>query len=296
MIKNIAFIYEYGDEIWSTPYSLIKEFQRRGYKVDRYHLSDPDKTISTDINYDIVIVLDWKGIDISNNIKKILKSKGTFLIRECGDTPQNYDKHLKCANGYDLLLTPDYQSVIKYNQAGYNCIQFQHFADTDIHKIYEKLASDNLPPVRSTRGLGGSSFMDHLSNIMSDKFINRNGLTGEDYGKFLSGGLITFQNSRWKEITRRIFEGMACGKMVLTDRLPNETYINDYFIENEDIVYYDNIPDAISKINYYLSESGKIERERIAHNGYIKVIKHHTQINRIDIILEQYQKTFNEKT
>ena len=36
---KIAFVYEYGDESWSTPQSLINEFTRRGHSVSKYHLT-----------------------------------------------------------------------------------------------------------------------------------------------------------------------------------------------------------------------------------------------------------------
>ena len=59
------------------------------------------------------------------------------------------------------------------------------------------------------------------------------------------------QNSRWGEVTRRIFEGMACGKMVLCDRLHENKKLHELFIDGEDIVFYDDIVDCINKMNKY---------------------------------------------
>jgi hypothetical protein len=282
---NIAFVYEYGDELWSTPSSLIKEFEKRGHNVKRHHLTKDDLEIMPKENYDIVITLDWKGIDIPEEVHSTIKAS-TFLVRECADTPQNYDKHLPYIKNYDLLLTPDYNSNQKYVNLGATSIWFNHFADTEIHCNYSGI--DDYPPVRSTRGPGGSQLMDYLTKLIPEKFVNRNGLIGKSYGEFLNNGSITLQHSRWGEITRRIFEGMACNTMILTDRLSKETHVNDLFEEDEDIVYYDNIPMLISKINYYLSPEGTIDRLRIANNGYNKVIQHHTQKNRVDAILNEY--------
>ena len=69
------------------------------------------------------------------------------------------------------------------------------------------------------------------------------------------------QHSRWGEVTRRIFEGMACGKMVLCDRLNESKKLEELFVDGEDIVYYDDMVDCINKINEY-SDNEK-ERERI---------------------------------
>lgn len=123
-----------------------------------------------------------------------------------------------------------------------------------------------------------------------DKFLNKNGLYGEEYGRFLSSGLITVQHARHSEVTRRLFEGMSCGSMMLTDRLPKESRIDDIFTEGEDIVYYDSIPQAISLINYYLSPEGAEERQRIAEEGMCLVHTYHTQKQRVDDILTEYFK------
>ena len=128
---------------------------------------------------------------------------------------------------------------------------------------------------------------------MPNKFINQNGLIGERYGKFLSSGKIVLQNSRWQEITRRIFEGMACGKLVITDRLPESTRIYDLFEEDKDIVFYDDLGELISKINYYLSPEGDSVREHIANSGYQKVLREHTQYDRVNEIIEAYYRWKN---
>jgi spore maturation protein CgeB len=111
-----------------------------------------------------------------------------------------------------------------------------------------------------------------------------------EYGDFLNSGVLVFQQSRWHEITRRVFEGMACGKLIITDRLPIQSNIDNLFVENEDIVYYDSLGDCISKINYYLSSEAKEDRERISLNGYNKVINMHTQVKRVDSILMSYKQ------
>jgi spore maturation protein CgeB len=83
---------------------------------------------------------------------------------------------------------------------------------------------------------------------------------------------------------------MACGKLVITDRLPIQSNIDEIFIENKDIIYYDSLGECVSKINYYLSEEAKLERERISLNGYNKVINNHTQIQRVDTIIKKFKE------
>jgi spore maturation protein CgeB len=113
-------------------------------------------------------------------------------------------------------------------------------------------------------------------------------MNAKEHTEFLNSGLMVIQNSRWGEITRRIFEGMACGKMVLTDNLAPETGLRDMFIDGEDIVYYDDMFDCIEKMNYY--NENEEERERIAHNGMMKVLHNYTQIQMVDKLIEEFNK------
>jgi len=77
---------------------------------------------------------------------------------------------------------------------------------------------------------------------------------------------------------------MACGKMVITDRLPEVTLMQTLFVDGQDIVYYDTAEDAIDKIRYYASHDE--EREKIAASGYAKVMAEHTVAKRVDLFEE----------
>lgn len=268
----------------------MSAFKKLGHSVNRYHLSD-----STDLEgivsttTDIAIVMDWKGIDIPQTVKQFLKDWGTYLIRECGDMPQNFDKHLPCCEGYDLLLSPDYTSTQKLKALGYNAVHFPHWAFSELFESKGE-PDTHTQPIRCTRGPGSSHVLDTLSQIMPDKFSNKNGMYGYDYGMFLQGGLITVQHSRFGEVTRRVFEGMLAGTLAITDRLLQDTHIDDLFTEGKDILYYDGIPDLIGKLNYYLSPQGRSERLRISEAGYYNALNNHTELQRAQQILSIYEK------
>jgi spore maturation protein CgeB len=104
----------------------------------------------------------------------------------------------------------------------------------------------------------------------------------------LNKGLVVIQNSRWGEITRRLFEGMACGKLIITDRLPDVRGLDEVFVEGEEIILYNDMFDCIEKINYYTENEE--ERERIAHNGMMKVLHNYTQVQVVDNLIEKYNQ------
>ena len=285
---KITFIYDYRDgEIWSTPMALLNEFKERGWETEIVSIPNGDDSqlqlwIQQDIPTDIVLFMDWGRFD-SKWLDKSLKPNA-FWIQESGDDPQNFERNYPKANRFHYTITPDKQSAIEYRNRGINAEWINHFADTKVQFPM------NLEPkyvAVTTRGIGNSGFLDHLTNWAEGAVGNRNGLNAEQHTEFLNTGLMVIQNSRWGEITRRIFEGMACGKMVLTDKLDISKGLEELFVDGEDIVLYNDMFDCIEKINYY--NENEEERERIAHNGMMKVLHNYTQVQVVDKLIEKFK-------
>jgi spore maturation protein CgeB len=285
---KITFIFDYKGEEWSMPLAIRNEFIQRGWETEIVPIPNGDDSqlqlwIQQDTPTDIVMFLDWGRFD-SKWLDKSLKPN-TFWIQESGDDPQNFERNYPKANRFHYTITPDKQSAEEYKNRGINAEWINHFADTETQFPL------NLEPqytAVTTRGFGNSQFLDYLTQWGEGAIGNKNGLNAKEHTKFLNTGLMVIQNSRWKEITRRIFEGMACGKLVITDRLAKETGLSEMFIDGEDIVYYDEMFDCIEKINYYTENEE--ERERIAHNGMIKVLHNYTQIQLVDKLIAAYEK------
>ena len=287
MRNKITFIYDYRDgEVWSTPLALVNEFKERGWETQIIKTNDNDLKNWVDSNpqTDIVLFMDWGRFDSQYLNKNLVPA---FWIQESGDDPQNFERNYPKANRFHYTITPDKQSAIEYRNRGINAEWVNHFADTIVQFPM------NLEPKYvgvTTRGLGNSEFLDYITNWAEGAIGNRNGLNAEEHTEFLNSGLMVIQNSRWGEITRRIFEGMACGKLVLTDRLDTIRGLEEIFIDGEDIVLYNDMFDCIEKMNYY--NENEEERERIAHNGMMKVLHNYTQIQVVDKLIENYE-SFN---
>jgi hypothetical protein len=233
--------------------------------------------------------MDWGRFD-SKWLDKNLKPN-TFWIQESGDDPQNFERNYPKANRFHYTITPDKQSAQEYRNRGIDADWITHWADTKVQFPM------NLEPqyvAVTSRGIGNSAFLDYLTHWAEGAMANQNGMDAEQHTRFLNGGLMVIQNSRWKEITRRIFEAMACGKLVITDRLPNETGLSEMFIDGEDIIYYDEMFDCIEKMNYY--NENEEERERIAYNGMAKVIGNYTQIQVVDKLLQKFELWKNSQS
>ena len=284
-IKNkITFIYNYKDgEEWSTPLALVNEFKERGWLVDIIKTNDTDlkNWVDSKPKTDIVMFLDWGRFNSEYLNKELVPA---FWIQESGDDPQNFERNSPKADRFHYTITPDRVCAEEYIKKGINAGWVNHFADT---KVQFPLNKEAEYVAVTTRGYGSSEFLDYLTGWAEGAVGNRNGMGAEEHTRFLNSGLMVIQNSRWGEITRRIFEGMACGKMVLTDRLDVSRGLDELFIDGEDIVYYDEMLDCIEKMNYY--NENEEERERIAHNGMLKVLHNYTQVQVVDKLIEQWK-------
>jgi glycosyltransferase involved in cell wall biosynthesis len=286
---KITFIYDHKpNEIWSTPMALLNEFVERGWEANIVSINKGDdllkQFIESDEQPDIIIFLDWGRFD-SPYLNKELKPN-SFWIQESGDDPQNFERNYPKSNRFHYTITPSKQSAEEYRKRGINAEWINHFADTKVQFPM------NLEPqyvAVTSRGRGGSEFLDYLTDWAEGAIGNRNGMGPKEHTEFLNSGIMVIQNSRHKEITRRLFEGMACGKMVLTDNLSPETGLRDIFIDGEDIVYYDDMFDCIEKMNYY--NENEEEREKIANNGMLKVLHNYTQIQVVNKLIEKWKNS-----
>lgn len=290
---KITFIYAYENENWSTPMALANEFEDRGWEVDfvsigsnttgKYSDEHLQLWIQQDLECDIALFMDWGRFD-SKWLDKNLKLD-TFWVQESGDDPQNFERNFPKAERFHMTLSPDSDATNEYIKRGITSYWWTHFADTRV-----QFPTDNeIEYVAvTTRGRGNSEFLDTLTQHGGGTIGNQNGFNAAEHTHFLNKGLMVIQNSRWGEVTRRIFEGMACGKLVLCDRLHENKKLHELFIDGEDIIYYDDMVDCITKMNKYSEDN--VERERIAKNGYNKVLKNHTQEQRVDFIIKKYKE------
>ena len=280
---KITFIYDYKNgEQWSTPLALLNEFKERGWETQIIKTNDTDlkNWVDSKPQTDIVLFMDWGRFDSQYLNKDLVPA---FWIQESGDDPQNFVRNYPKASRFHYTITPDKVSAEEYRNRGINADWIPHWADTAV-----QFPMDEKPQyvAVTTRGRGGSEFLDYLTEWGEGLIGNRNGMDAIEHTEFLNSGLMVIQNSRWREITRRLFEGMACGKMVITDRLAESTGLSQMFIEGEEIVYYDNMLDCIEKINYY--NENRDELNRIAQNLMNKVLNNHTQIQRVDKLIGEF--------
>ncbi|WP_152657817.1 glycosyltransferase [Oceanobacillus sp. CFH 90083] len=93
-----------------------------------------------------------------------------------------------------------------------------------------------------------------------------------------------------KSLNFRIFEGIGCGALVLSDKVPKlDTLLED----GRHLVLFDSHQDLLEKIEYYLTHVD--EAQVIASAGYQHLLKYHTYEHRAEMLLEWIKKGLQPK-
>ncbi len=106
--------------------------------------------------------------------------------------------------------------------------------------------------------------------------------TPVEVGEIYNQAKLVFNTSIAGDVTMRIFEGTACGALVLTDSIANG--LNQLFEVGKEIIIYQDDAELLDKIAYYLAHDE--ERERIAQAGQRRTWQQHLYTHRVQQILK----------
>jgi len=287
---------EYGQEkFWSTPRGIYDAFKTDS-RVDEVRWypnpsSDPSFGFNElkkyyDSNEFIPDIIFWMSCGFFPTLDELFDKKNfpkSKLVVDCGDEPQTMHYNQKRTKNADLTLTPDVECFLQYKSLGYNVIFTSHW--TDLNIFYPSFTSyEPFDVVTSMYGERGE-VVNYLQEKLGSSFYLKNNLKDIENADLYRNGKIVFQKARYGEVTRRIFEGMSCKKLVITDRLNPNKQLDEIFKEDEEIVFYSSKEEAFEKIKFYLNND--YERNRIAENGYRKVIDCFTTKNIVEYVLTE---------
>ena len=164
----------------------------------------------------------------------------------------------------------DYKSFISDYFIGYKCTQLERIR---IMQEISKLAkadlyttSDTKPyPEINNRGIADSTRV--MPKVFACSKINLN---------------ITLR-SITSGIPLRCFDIMGMGGFLLSNYQPE---LAEYFVNGEEMVMYESIPDLLDKVQYYLSHDE--ERSAIAANGQKKVLSEFSFEHQISTIFQMF--------
>ncbi|WP_347880498.1 CgeB family protein [Metabacillus flavus] len=117
-------------------------------------------------------------------------------------------------------------------------------------------------------------------SLNSSVFVN--GLA-EQYSK--SKIVVNHTADTIKSLNMRIFEGMGCGALVITDFVPGQDQL---FRDQEHYVLFKNHAELLEKIDYYLTHPK--EAQKIASAGHLHLLSSHTYEHRAHEIFRHIEE------
>ena len=101
---------------------------------------------------------------------------------------------------------------------------------------------------------------------------------------------VSFNYSIRDDVNMRVFEALASGGCLVTNRLANDDYARLGLADNEHFVLYDPGTDVFAKIDALLKDPSR--REKLAKNGRAAVLAAHTYKHRLERMMELANSRF----
>ncbi len=319
-LNRIAWVYPKDRNIdYTLIISLIRVFKSSGIDVHEFNLIDDnnifnpkpeiEKLVKLKKIYDAILILD---LGYLTHEKLIAEEFNCPLILFAGDNPQSFYKpsnnfiaqtkkllrktinqhnnyfgeflgHQTLCLNYDGIITSDKNCYQEYTKMGLKSIWLPYWADSSKYFSAQTIRQFDLTTIMNPRR-NRIKTLRLLEKIETFNFINGKGKFNEEAADFYRNSKVIFNKSNYGEITIRIFEAMACGALLITDKLDEKVGLDDLFQDKKDLVYYHSDKDLINKVSYFLEKPS--EREKIALSGFKKVMKDHTEFNRANDIYD----------
>lgn len=263
---------ELGHNVFSVNsiYRSIKGFQE---SVDV-------SLISQEMGFDpdLVLLIDPAGEFFPRGWEKLKCPTAIYLV----DVHLDFYLREILAPFFDYLFVAQLDYVDRFRNLGFPKVDWLPLAcDPDIHG---KRTLDEVWDIGFVGRLNSEVRANRLQ-LLNDRYrVNDYKLfyPKEKIAKIYSQSRIVFNSSINGDLNMRVFEGLASGTLVVTDRIENGQ--SELFKNGIHFVEYTNDQELIDILDYYLEHAD--ERERIAQAGHDLAISEHTYVCRCQAILE----------
>jgi spore maturation protein CgeB len=225
------------------------------------------------------------------------------------DVPVHFENILACAPFYTHLFCAGSEAMDIFHEKGFENTTWLPFGcDADFHKPVTLDSKEHKEYARDVVFVGSyypnraiileaiadlnvgvwGPYWEKLqaSSPLKNKAINIK-MNYDEWVKIFSAckiNLVIHYNDGkvpCHQASPKIFEALACGCFVLTDR---QRDVENLFKDKEHLVFFDNEQDLQKKIQYYLEQAD--ERNRIALKGQASAINEHTYKHRMKRLIE----------
>lgn len=209
--------------------------------------------------------------------------------------PKPYKKIRSQAGHYDVVFCAQKQGAQRLEREARIDAQWLPLGcDPQVHARLDLAKEYDLGFVgRNAMKFKRGKHLAMLKNRYPRSFIGEAAYT--QMSRIYSAARIGFNSSIINDINMRLFEIMACGCFLLTNRIQYNG-LEELFKDGEHLVTYADDRQLLRLIDYYLAHES--ERQRIADAGYAAVIAKHTYFHRLQTMFNylsfKFGGSFNE--
>lgn len=205
-------------------------------------------------------------------INSQLKLYGGFILEEVinKDILKELQKSINISTNPDGVETPEYTYA--------NYILSRRVTELERKEIITKLSNkhnvdlytnDTKLVLGKAVNRGSVDYYNQMPYVFNNSAINLN---------------ITLKSIK-SGIPLRVFDILGSNGFLISNF---QSDMLEFFVPNEDFVYYESVEDLLTKVEHYLSHRN--QAKEIAHNGYKKVKEFHNFHRRVDEILNVIYK------
>jgi hypothetical protein len=227
---------------------------------------------------DLVVLIDPAGDFFPRGLEKMPCPTAVYLI----DVHRHLRSREVLAPLFDYVFVAQKDYVDHFRRLGNPQVYWLPLAcDTELHgrrsrtKIWDIGFVGQVHSPARARRLGELAERFRLNDY-------RRRYPKEEIAEIYSQSRIVFNSSIDGDLNMRVFEALASGSMLVTDRIENGQA--ELFQDRVHLVEYSDDRDLLSQVEYYLERDE--ERERIARAGFERVMAQHTYAHRCQSILD----------
>jgi hypothetical protein len=227
---------------------------------------------------DLVLFIDSPGRAFPVGLERLECPTACYLI----DVHQGLHVRMFYAPFFDYVFSAQKDYVAHFLEAGHEQSHWLPLAcDPEVHR------SRNLPrcyDVGFVGNLSASTERERMFSLLASRFqMNdfRRRYAKEDIGTIYSQAKTVVNVAVNGDLNMRVFEAMAAGALLITDRIANG--LEQMFTDGEHLILYQEESDLLDKLRHYLADD--VARASVAEAGMNLVLRKHTYSRRIEEML-----------
>jgi 2-polyprenyl-3-methyl-5-hydroxy-6-metoxy-1,4-benzoquinol methylase len=233
-----------------------------------------------------------QGFDLYLNIDDGLSYLLPAGLHPCAwwaiDTHLNFDWCRRKAGDFDLVFAAQRDGAVRLEAEGIMPAHWLPLAcDPDIHRRFEVGKVHDLAFVGHIFPGPREELLRLLGRRYPSHFIGN--AYFEEMARVYSAARLVFNRSLKNDVNMRVFEGVACGSLLLTNDLA-ENGQAELFRDGVHLATYREADELLDKAAYYLRQ--ETIRERIAAAGRAEAVERHTYRHRMETVLEWVARGF----